>query len=227
MNHLLIAETILEQVSVLVALIFVALALVAFLQTMILQGKKRIAGGIVTAIIVAFAIGTAIYKPTISRTPDHGFIDFSNRITPKQENTQESGISRYCNLMRSFSNEMAGIKNSIDELSKVSATSELEAEKLASKALSVKERASKFYGRLQRSYKPNDAIAIHKDFIAAAEHLRLAAFAVHAKVSSDDSSFRDLQSEQLKEQLKLAQDKWDETTEALAKLAPEFFNNQQ
>lgn len=233
MNNVFVANTILNQVSTFAVLILVALALIAFLQTMILQGKKRIVGGIVTAAIVAMAIGATIHEPTIARTPDHEFIDFSkqvdgsNKVPLKPKSTQESGIKKYCELMNAFTNEKNGIEKNIAGLLESKATTEIDAETLANKALNIKERANKFYGRLQRAYQPQETQEIHKSFVEAAEHLRLAAFALHAEYSSDDKAFRDLQSEQQKEQLKLAQDKWNQVLETLSKLAPEFFNNQQ
>lgn len=210
-------------------MILVAIALVALLQTLLLQGKKKIVGGIATVIIIVFAIITATTGGTTIKGNPFDPAEMQNRqkqMNFKNEKAEESGIKRYCRLMTSFTNEMKHINKSIVELSEKKASSEFDAETLANKALSVKEKANKFFNRLQRSYRPQEANDIHKNFIAAAEHLRLAAFALHAEVSSDDKSFRDLQSAQQKEQLKLAEDQWKEVSETLSKLAPEFFNNQ-
>ncbi len=209
--------------------ILAALALVALLLTLTLQNKKRIVGVVAT---VAIAVPAILFSPLcytksisidVSEGQDMGT---ASKPAPLVESQAAGGIEKYVQSMRAFSKEMQKLEASIAEAASDSLAdnaSGFSAEAKASKALSIKEKANNFFGRVQRAYVHQDAKEIHQDFIAAAEHLRAAAFALHAACSSEDKAFRDLQNIQQKEQIHLAKEQRQDVMDALSKLAPDFF----
>lgn len=132
------------------------------------------------------------------------------------------GLRKFAREFRNFSKEMEGYEAAARQLSAEKAANDMDRELVAGKALNLREKVSGFAQRLQKWRVPAEGAEFHKELCAAAEHLRLAAFALHAGLSSDDSAFSALQASQVSEQLKLSAEKRRSVHESLSKLAPDF-----
>lgn len=131
-------------------------------------------------------------------------------------------LRKFAREFKGFAKEMEGYEGAARQLSAEKAQSEVDKERLAGKALSLREKVGGFVQRLQKWRVPAEGAEFHKELCSAAEHLRLAAFALHAGFSSDDSAFSSMQVGQVLEQLELSAAKRRSAHEALSKLAPDF-----
>lgn len=194
-------------------------ALLTFLQTLSLSGKRKIAG------VFSLLCILSMLSFSILREWGETRATFPQEEKPIEQEHEKSsvGMKFYVKQMQKFFSEMENLENSVKALSEIQAHSEAEQEINARKALSLRERSHELVLKIQQITVPKEAKEIQESIYSAAESLHLAAFALHAEISSDDASFRLLQKAQRVEQFENAKSAREETLQMLSKLAPNFF----
>lgn len=183
-------------------LILLALAIIALLQTILLQGKRKWVGIIAVFLILALGSFALIYKanPVTSPCSEQKNSGFAKSVVH-----QKSGF-----LIPDFQKEFSALESSIREPLPTHFASDMEQETFARKVLSLREKTTHFFQKVHKHKFPSDYQVLHQEIIRSAEHLRAAAFAFYAGASSEDSSFREFQTLQKKEQLEQALKHFDE-----------------
>ncbi len=220
-------------VCVLLGAIFISTIYQTFaFQTLSIEKNKRkklTAIGVIVSLILAVSLVYSGFRDWSALSlsviePSESFSD-SHRQKIKSEHLHtDLWIRQYVHKISEFSKTLKTLSENMQSLADTEVHSESEREILAGKALHFRDKATSFHQKVLHAEKPQEAANIHQEFLRATENLRLAAFALYAGLSSEDSEFRNLQKEQLRIQLQEANQKCQNVLVSLQKLAPDFYS---
>lgn len=202
-------------------LILLAVLLVAVLQTLSMPRWKPL--GVAASVLIFAAAVFCLLRDWNAAERFEKLAPVLPR--PEVHTTHQNadfGLRKFAHEFRNFAKEMKGYETAARQLASEKVSGEMDRELVAGKALNLREKVGGFAQRLQKWRVPAEGAEFHKELCSAAEHLRLATFALHAGLSSDDSAFSALQAGQVSEQLKLSAEKRRGAHESLSKLAPDF-----
>lgn len=176
-------------------LLLLAIAISTSLQVISLQEKKRWVG----CVAVAFILGLI---PAVLFTP------FTKQITEIPQKKQPTILTlpskSKSSFLIEFEKEFTSLEVQLKESLPTQFSSDIEQETFARKILSIREKVSLFHNKVQKHKFSQETEFTREYLLLSSEHLKAAAFAFYAGASTEDSSFREFQANQKKEQLDLA-----------------------